>query len=610
MPTLRGCPSRSRAVSISFTFVAIAGAMSTALAQGHPFAPGIEVPAFSLSAIAGLADVNRDGSLDVLLPGPFFGTLVNTLDENGAPLATNVPGPGITPIGGMPTSPVALAMVGGLLDGDGREDLITVTAGGTVHFHRNLGSTSVHQTCFQPDVVVDNFLGAFPVSPPFVNYCFPAVQIVDFDRDGEQDIVIGGGPVDRWGGSTCPGFVGFYRGDGTGNFQVHRFALSGTAIDVEVADLDNDGVHDHLVVLTETGALGAFGYEILHLAFVNGSMVLTGPAQPIAPGRFTALELTDVSGDTNLDYVLAQTSSSAGQLAAQVWYFEGNGLGTVNLSSWGVFQLPANLTGIGDFIASIQIADWNRDSHPDLAVLRSYVQAPPLASSAAVVHADSEVLVALGPALAWSTFATITLPGYVNWSSTHEHLFPLLPLTAAPDFLRTLDLGRDGSPDLFVTGIRPTSNPTTTCLVTLRNTTPPAFGDARFEAIGEPSGGVPSRPARIGFDGGRPRPGNVDFACTIQNVQGGCLVGLIWGPYAQANLTTALGFQLHLVPTEFSCGFLASGTQPGTGWFSLPLPIPPLPALVGDIGYFQWDYYDHVAGTFGGTQATGLWIGS
>jgi hypothetical protein len=609
MPTLRGCPSRSRAVSISFTFVAIAVAESTALAQ-QPFAPGIEVPAFSLSAIAAFADVNRDGSLDVLLPGPFFGTLASQLDENGAALATNVNGPGISPVVGAPTSPVALAMAGGLLDGDAREDVITVTAAGTVHFHRNLGSTSVHQTCFQPDVVVDNFLSSFPISPPFVNYCFPRAQIVDFDRDGHQDVVIGGGPVDRWSGATCPGFVGFYRGDGTGTFQVHRYLLSGSAIDVEVADLDNDGVHDHLVVLTETGSLGAFGYEILHLAFVNGSLVATAQAQPITPGRFTALELADVCGDANLDYVLAQTSSSAGQLAAQVWYFEGNGLGTVNQSVWGVFLLPPNLTGLGDFISSIQVGDWNRDSHPDLAVLRGFIQAPTISSSVAPVHADNEVLVALGPVLVWAPFASLPLPGYHNFSSTHEHLFSLLPLIAAPEFLHVLDLGRDGSEDLLVTGIRPTSNPTTTRIVTLRNTTPPVLGDARFEAIGGPSGGAPSQPARIGFEGGRPRPGNADFACTIQNIQGGCLVGLIWGSYAQANLTTACGFQLHLAPMEFSCGFLASGSQPGTGFFSFPLPIPPLPALVGDLGYFQYDYYDHVAGAFGGTQATGLWIGN
>jgi len=32
--------------------------------------------------------------------------------------------------------------------------------------------------------------------------------------------------------------------------------------------------------------------------------------------------------------------------------------------------------------------------------------------------------------------------------------------------------------------------------------------------------------------------------------------------------------------------------------------------MVGDAGYFQCSYYDHVTGHFGGTQATGLWIGN
>jgi hypothetical protein len=40
------------------------------------------------------------------------------------------------------------------------------------------------------------------------------------------------------------------------------------------------------------------------------------------------------------------------------------------------------------------------------------------------------------------------------------------------------------------------------------------------------------------------------------------------------------------------------------------MPIPPVPALVGDAGCFQVAFYDHVRGVFGGTQATALWIGN
>jgi hypothetical protein len=161
-----------------------------------------------------------------------------------------------------------------------------------------------------------------------------------------------------------------------------------------------------------------------------------------------------------------------------------------------------------------------------------------------------------------------------------------------------------------VTGIRTPGGTSPTAIATLRNLTPPQPGDIRFEKVGAPTGGVPSRPARIGFDGGAPRPGNSSFACTIQNVQGGCLVGLLWGPIAWPGMQTVYGFDVHVAVAQFGCGMLAAGSQPGEGFASFALPIPPTPAIVGDAGYFQWDYWDHAAGVFGGTQATGLWIGN
>ena len=54
---------------------------------------------------------------------------------------------------------------------------------------------------------------------------------------------------------------------------------------------------------------------------------------------------------------------------------------------------------------------------------------------------------------------------------------------------------------------------------------------------------------------------------------------------------------------------IASGTNSGEGFCSLPLAIPANPSLIGDVGYFQWSYWDHVADVIGGTQATGVWIG-
>lgn len=609
MPTHHDGAQPAPAVSsIAIVFAIAAACQAVAAQTAHPFSTPTPVPCLSLGAAAGLADVNRDGSLDVVVPGIFFGTLVATLDEDGNGLSANGHGPGLTPVTGAPTSPVALAMAGGRLDQDAREDLVTVTSAGTLHFHRNLGSTRLDRGWFAPDVLVDNFLAAFPISPPLVNYSFPTVRIVDFDRDGHADVLLAGGPVDRWGGSTRPGFVGFYRGDGLGGFVVQRLPLAGSAIDLEIADLDHDGTHDHVVVLMETGALSAFSYDLLHFHCANGALVASGPAQNLGPGRVAALALADVVGDANLDYLVARTLANGGTTTAQVDYLQGNGQGQLVSGAWGTFLLPPNPTALGEHIPSLLVDDFDRDGHDDLVVVRGFVQAP-ASYAATATFADSELLVAMGPNLAYATCASIALPGCHVWSNTASSTFAMLPLCPAPDFVRTLDLRRDGTPDLLVTGLRSTTGPQTVRIATLVNTTPAAAGAPGFTKIGAPSGGLANRPARLGFDGGPPQPGNVDFACTLLNVQGGCLVGLVWGANGAADLLSVHGFALHLLPTEFACGVLAAGAAVDDGFSSLPLPIPPLPALVGDAGCFQYVYYDHVTGTFGGTQATALRIG-
>ena len=610
----RATHGRAGRVRIGLGLMA-AGAAATVATAGaaraqapSPFAAPVASPAFSLTTAAGLLDVNRDGSADVIVPGLFVGTMLTTLDEHGRAVAVNGAGPGVASFTGA-TSPIVLALAGGCIDLDAREDLITVTSCGTVHFHRNLGATRVDRTEFAPDTLVDDFAAAFPIGPPFVHYAIPVAKVVDVDRDGFADVLVAGGPVDRWGASTRPGFVTIYRGDGQGGFTTIRHLLPGGAIDVEVADVDGDGTHDHLAVLTETGAIGAFAYEIVHLVLTNGALVPAGTPFPVGGGRFAALALADVLGDGSPDYLLAQTQPIGGGLTdGLVICYQGDGQGNPQASSWCTLALPAP-TAAGAFVSSLQTGDWNRDGHVDVAVLRGYVQ-PPASPTGTAVHAASEVLIALGPALPYAPFTTAVLPGHHLFSSTWTAAFPQLPLFADPDALRPVDFGRDGSVDLLVSGLRTPGSPAPTALATLRNLTPPQAGDARFEKVGEATGGAPAHPARIGFDGGRPRPGNAAFACTIQNVRGGCLVGLLWGPVAIPGVIPVHGFEVHVVATHFGCGVLASGSAPGDGFASFPLPIPLDPALVGDAGYFQWVYHDHVAGALGGTQATGLSIGT
>ncbi|HEU4419257.1 MAG TPA: FG-GAP-like repeat-containing protein, partial [Planctomycetota bacterium] len=540
MPAVHDGASRQRAIPIQSVFFALVAPSALLMAQSaHPFAAPTTTATFSLSAVASVADLNRDGSPDVIVPGLFYGTMTTALDENGGALAANGTGPGITPPPGAPSMPRPAAMVCGKLDQDDLEDLVTVSTCGSTHFHRNLGSTLLGGANFAPDVCIDDFRVRYPVNPPFVHFWFPCAQVVDLDQDGFQDVLVAGGPIDRWGASTRPGFICVYKGDGAGGFTIIRHHVPGSIVDAEFADLDNNGTPDHVVALMETGSVGAFGYDILHLALVNGALVATTPPQSVGPGKLTALELADVTGDANNDYILAQTSASGGTISAQVYYFQGDGLGNVSSSFWGTFALPPNMSGLGDYISSIDVGDFNRDSHVDIAMLRGFVQPQSPTAAAPATYANSEVLVAMGPAVVYAPLESIALPGYHSFSSTNSTNFSLLPLFGEPECLRAIDLGRDSSPDFLIPGLRVLGPSGGTMIATLKNTTPPVFGDARFEKVGDPSGGAPSRPARLGFEGGRPRPGNTNFACTTLNVQGGSLVGLMWGQVGIANLFSA-----------------------------------------------------------------------
>jgi len=572
----------------------------------HPFAGPVTHPTFSLIPATGMVDVNRDGSPDVVVPGLFFGPMMSTLDEHGGALSTNIDGPSLSVPPGVTNLPQVLAMAGGRFDGDSLQDLVSVSSNGTLHFHKNLGSTRIDQSNWAPDVIFDDVRSAYPANPPFVVYSFPVAKQFDFDQDGNLDVLVGGGPIDRWSGATKPGFVCIYRGDGQGGFQPLRYGLPGAVVDVEVADLDKDGVAEGLVVLVETGSVGVFNYEIVHLDFTSGVLVPQGLSQAIGPGRLTALELGDVSGDSHDDYIVSQVSSSPGSVSSTVYFYEGNGQGFVNPQAWGTLSLPTNVMGASDHVASIQVEDFDLDGHDDIAVLRGYLH--PQSSSTPATYYESEVLIGMGPSAGSAALQPVALPGATNFADSH--LFSLRPLTPQPEQLRVVSLGGESGTDLMVAGLRTGSVYNYPAIVTLKNQTPPQLGDARQVKIGDASGAVTSRLARIGFEGGRPVPGNADFACTIQNVQGGCLVGLMWNQIAIADLFTINGFTMHLGPAEYGYPALASGSQWNDGFYSYSLPIPNNPALVGDAGCFQYCYYDHVTGRFGGTQATDVWIGN
>lgn len=584
---------------------AVVSAVSAQVPQ--PFLPPKAEPHFSLSAQIVALDLNRDGAQDVLSPGLFFGTVMATLDERGNTLASSNITAGTSGNLRSAIVPTPVAMATGDLNQDGKEDLVFTLADGSVFVQRNLGSTRIDRPNLQSAIGLDYLGGMLPLNPPFAIVTYAGLQIVDLNGDGHNDVVLGCGLHDSWSAFAGAGMVCCYLSNGAGGFQAIRYQLTGSVSDIEWADIDGDGQRDHLVVLQERGGVGAFFHEMLHLSLLNGALVSSKPVLQLGPGRPVALEVADVDVDGLPDYVVAMLHTGGSAVDSSVVCFQGDGAGTPNVGTFQMLPLPPS-TAVGSYIPSVQVEDFNRDGVLDVAVLRGHTTSyPTVASQAQTGPAD--VFVCMGPTPFSSSAQALHVDGFCYFGHCLRYACNVLPLRTAPDQLRVLDLGRDGNFDLMMSAIRPAANPTTVVRVTLCNGTPPQLGDSALIKIGDASGGNPQLPARIGFDGGPPQIGNASFACTIQNLRSNCLCGLMWGPYAQANLAQVYGFDLHIGPLEFGYPVVSSG-GPSYGFASYALPIPNNPALVGDAGYFQFNYYDPSVGAFGATQATGVWIGS
>ncbi|MCK5942803.1 MAG: VCBS repeat-containing protein [Planctomycetes bacterium] len=600
---------RGAAAQAAFLFHAVllhAGLPDAATGQApQPFLPATSTPHTSLSTQLAVLDINRDGSDDLIAPGLFFGSVLATLDEHGATLATNSLNVGIAPSPRSTGLPTPVAMRGGDLDLDGRDDLVFVQSDGSVFVQYNLGSRRIDEADFGQPQLIDFFGPLLTLNPPFAIATFPKVEIADLNGDGLPDIAVGCGVHDSWNGIAAPGLVACYLANAAGGYTITRLPLIGSVVDLEWADVDGDGQRDRLVMIFEHGGVGAFVHELVHLRIQNATLVQVGPSVLLGPGRPTSLELGDVDLDGWPDYVVSVLHTGGSAVDSEVVCLPGDGAGNPNLAATVTLPLPS-ATGVGSFVPSVQVADFNGDGVLDVAALRGTVTTYPTAATVAQIG-ESEVLVCMGPLPFTNAASALPLGGQTWFSHCAKPTCNLLPLRAEPDQLKVLDLGSDGMQDLMIAGARPLSSPTSLHRVTLRNGTPPSVGTPAFVKVGEPSGGDPQLPARIGFDGGEPRLGNHTFACTLQNLRPGCLCGLMWGTYAQNQIANVYGFDLHIGPQEFGYPVLSSG--PATfGFASYSLPIPNTTALVGDAGYFQFNYYDPAVGAFGATQATGVWI--
>ena len=165
-----------------------------------------------------------------------------------------------------------------------------------------------------------------------------SMSLADINNDGILDLVTAGA-------TSGSDRVEIYLGTGTGEFQsVDSVAVGNTQLDVELADLNNDGILDLV-----SGGLGST--TTVALGVGDGSF---GPTTTYAEGA-TVLQvaLEDVNGDGILDLITGETS----EIGIRLGTGDG-GFGSESTFSGSVFGMSGllfadiNSDGIADLITA------------------------------------------------------------------------------------------------------------------------------------------------------------------------------------------------------------------------------------------------------------------
>jgi len=294
------------------------------------------------SSSLAVADVNRDGKLDVVV------THCHPLGDGNCPVKQNgtvgillgngngtFQPPTNYDAGGFASWSVAT----GDLNGDGKLDLVVANRGSTL----TDGSVAVllgnGDGTFQSPVT-------YPVHDPV------SVTIADLNRDGKQDVVV-----------ACvesPSVIGIMLGDGNGILHDPIFKTSGGIYTwgVTVGDLNGDGKPD-IAAASACPLTGCTNTSVGSAGVLIGRGDGTFRSTVSYPtGVFGAVKvaIADINGDGKPDLVVANDNS--GTNIGSVGILRGNGNGT--------FQTALNYGTGGAVTTSVATADVNADGRTDV----------------------------------------------------------------------------------------------------------------------------------------------------------------------------------------------------------------------------------------------------
>ena len=324
-----------------------------------------------------IADFNGDGANDLAVANQNGNDVTVLLNQGGGTFggAANYCVVSVTGAcnSGSEINPLSVVAVD--LNGDGKPDLAVASATQSVVTLLNNGSgvftltgqSSASQSAsaiaagdfnkdgFQDLVVADQGANAFEIfagngtgslAAPlryFSGTNPAAIATGDFNKDGKLDVaIVNLGDAD----------VAIALGNGDGTFQDIESYISGSEVSsVVLGDFNKDGKTDFLVNSNSVGS------NSVNLFTGNGKGAFTLASTVSFPGLVSSVAAQDFNQDKNLDFVVANPSTS------QVSVVFGNGNGTFG-SSVATYSTDSNPV-------SVAVGDFNKDGYPDIVTANS-----------------------------------------------------------------------------------------------------------------------------------------------------------------------------------------------------------------------------------------------
>ncbi|WP_040805807.1 FG-GAP repeat domain-containing protein [Nocardia concava] len=302
------------------------------------------------------------------------------------------------------------------VNGDGIPDILT-------------GSWATDQV----SVILSRPDGTFTPPSNFTINGYPPMKIsvADFDCDGRADFAVHG---------NLPGTVTIFRGTGDGAFApagAPLYAVGfGIAMSMAVADLNHDGFPD--LVVGEAHPLGPIQGDYLRVFLNNGDATFRFADAYRVGWSPEQIQITDLDGNGRPDIIVGDANSN------DVTILYGTGDGAFSAATTKIHG-----PGLIDGNPAVQVADFDNDGRPDLAIVET------VTSRVLLYHNEgNRNFVAAGEVPIGDPVPLLNLP-----------------LTLPQEFLAT-DLTGDGYPDLAVPTWLPSGSPTNIAIHIFRNTAP------------------------------------------------------------------------------------------------------------------------------------------